>query len=64
MTWNELINELLNKVRVKNIHDDVTVCIDGEYFKVTSLDKCDDGILDDGHVFLRVSDSEEGMCVL
>jgi len=53
MTYRELL-EALKELRPENLDDTVTIYKDDEYFAITGTDICDDGVLDDGHLFIVV----------
>lgn len=53
MTYRELLAILMH-MRAKNLEDDVTVCVDDEYFPALIRICQEDDVLDRGHYYLEV----------
>lgn len=53
MTYRELLAILMH-MRAKNLEDDVTVCVDDEYFPALIRISQEDDVLDRGHYYLEV----------
>lgn len=57
MTWRQLL-EVLSQMPSEHLDDDVTICVNGEFFPVKSMGLVDEedeeggGVLDDGHSYL------------
>jgi len=60
MTYRQLIQQL-QQLPDARLDDDVTVYIEDmdEYFASDATSTCNDGVLDDGHVFLKVALTHE-----
>jgi hypothetical protein len=60
MTYKELL-EQIQKLPPANLNDDVTIYIkeQDEYFAAVGTGKCDDGVLDDDHLFITIKLYEE-----
>ena len=54
LTWRDLIKALMNNDI--DLNDDISIYItqDDEYFPVVDAYICNDGVLDDGNMYLRI----------
>jgi hypothetical protein len=52
MTYKQLLSKLAN-IPANLLEDDVTILIDGEYVSADSCGFCDDGVLHDGHFYIK-----------
>lgn len=67
MTWEQLLNLLMSNLHISELKDTATIYIPSsdEYYSIESYGRCDDGVLDDKHFFLKSHDSDEGIaCTL
>jgi hypothetical protein len=62
MTYRQLRDYLASLLETSILlDDDVTVCINNdEYFQCGDLGNANDGVLDDGHIFINVNTSGFG----
>ena len=58
MTYKQLL-EQIQSLPESQLHDDVTILIEdeGEYFAATGTGRCDDGVLDDDHLYIAIRKS-------